>query len=162
MEADSPTMAMSEIYEKKRAALNGYVRHFRLAEMQAGAVFLINGRVVGLDSFGKSETFAKVFRKLVESYALDAIDWFEEGSRRKALKSDVTKFLSGTNAAKVEDRSSVGLGTDLRLESNKVTGFALALEDQILHLSVFAKSNGHRQESYRSSMQGFSNRRRVR
>jgi hypothetical protein len=162
MEAESPTMSMSEIYEKKRAALNDYIRHFRLAEMQAGAVFLINGRVVGLDSFGKPETFAKVFRKLVESYALDAIDWFEEGSTRKASKSEVTKFLLGASAARVENRSSVGLGTDLRLESNKLTGFALALEDQILHLSVFARSNGHREDTYRSRMQRFSSRRRSR
>jgi len=162
MEAESPTMSMSEIYEKKRAALNDYIRHFRLAEMQAGAVFLINGRVVGLDSFGKPETFAKVFRKLVESYALDAIDWFEEGSTRKASKSEVTKFLLGASAARVENRSSVGLGTDLRLESNKLTGFALALEEQILHLSVFARSNGHRENTYRSRMQRFSSRRRSR
>jgi hypothetical protein len=74
MRAESPTMAMSEIYEKKRAALDGYINHFRLVEMQVGAVFMINGKVVGVDCFGKPETFSKVFRKLVESYALDAID----------------------------------------------------------------------------------------
>jgi hypothetical protein len=93
MRAESPTMAMSEIYEKKRTALNGYINHFRLVEMQVGAVFMINSKVVGLDCFGKPETFSKVFRKLVESYALDAIDWSEQESSGKAPKSDVTKFL---------------------------------------------------------------------
>ena len=162
MEAESPTMAMSEIYEKKRAALDDYVRHFRLAEMQVGAVFLINGMVVGLDSFGKPETFAKVFRKLVESYALDAIDWQEEEKSGKALKSDVTKFLWAASAASVESRLSVGLGIDYRLESYNLTGFALAHEDQVLHFSVFARRNGHREEHYSSRMQRFSGRRRGR
>ena len=162
MEADSPTMAMSEIYEKKRAALNGYINHFRLVEMQVGAVFMINGKVVGLDCFGKPETFSKVFRKLVESYALDAIDWSEQESSGKAPKSDVTKFLGAASAASVESRPSVGLGIDYRLESYNLTGFALAHEEQVLHFSVFARRNGHREERYSSRMQRYSSRRRGR
>jgi hypothetical protein len=162
MRAESPTMAMSEIYEKKRAALDGYINHFRLVEMQVGAVFAINGKVVGLDCFGKPETFSKVFRKLVDSYALDAIDWSEQGRSGKALKSEVTKFLSAVSAATVESRPSVGLGIDYRLESYNLTGFALAHEDQVLHFSVFARRNGHREEPYSSRMQRFSTRRRSR
>ena len=162
MRAESSTMAMSEMYEKKRAALDGYINHFRMVEMQVGAVFMINGKVVGLDCFGKSETFSKVFRKLVESYALDAIDWQEQKRSGKALKSEVTKFLWAASGASVESRPSVGLGIDCRLESYNLTGFALAHEDQVLHFSVFAKRNGHREEGYSSRMQRYSRRRRGR
>ena len=76
---ESTTMAMADIYEKERSSLSGYVKHFRPVEMQVGAVFLINGTVVGLDSFGKPETLAKLFKKLVESYAVDAVDWSKPG-----------------------------------------------------------------------------------
>jgi hypothetical protein len=162
MEAESPTMAMSRIYDKERSSLSDYVRRFRVVDMQVGAVFLINGKVVGLDSFGKPETFAKVFRKLVESYALDAIDWSEQASPRKTLKSDVTRFLLAASTTTVETSQSVGLGTDVRLESRALTGFALAHEVQILHLSIFARSNGHREDTHRSRMQRFSSRRRTR
>ena len=162
MEAESPTMAMSEIYEKKRSKLSDYVSHFRLVEMQVGAVFSTNGKVVGLDSFGKPDTFAKVFKKLVESYALDAIDWSKTEGVSKTLRSKVTKFLECAKAATVESRPSVGLGTDFRLESRNLNGFALAHEDQVLHLSVFARSNGQEEETYSSRMQRFSNRKRVR
>jgi hypothetical protein len=162
MGAESPTMAMSEIYEKKKAALNGYINHFRLVEMQVGAVFMINGKVVGLDCFGNPGTFSKVFRKLVESYALDAIDWQRQDRSKKALKSDVTKFLWAASAASVESRPSVGLGIDYRLESYSLTGFALAHEDQVLHFSVFARRNGHHENRYRSRIQRYSARRRGR
>lgn len=41
------------------------------------------------------------------------------------------------------------MGTDLRLESRKLNGFALALEDLILHLAVFTKvSNGKKAEPH--------------
>ena len=162
MEADSPTMAMAEIYKKKRSLLADYVEHFRLVDMQVGAVFMINGKVVGLDTFGSAETFGKVFRKLTESYALDAIDWSGKESFGKTLKSKVTKFLWAASNATAESHRSVGLGTDIRLESRTLTGFALAHEEKILHLSVFARSNGSSEGRYSSRMQRFSSRRRSR
>jgi hypothetical protein len=159
MEAASPTMAMADIYEQKRSSLSGYTKHFRAAEMQVGALFLINDRVVGLDSFGRPDTFAKVFKKLVESYALDAIDWFGEESPARARKSQASEFLKVARTASIESRASVGLGTDIRLEADKVAGFALAFDGQILHLSIFARGNGHRAGRRSSGMQRFSRRR---
>ena len=162
MEAESPSMAMASIYEKEMPSIQEYVRHFSLIDSQVGAVFMINGQVVGLDSFGKPGSFSEVFKKLVESYALDAIDWFEPEKEHKALKSDVTKFMRASQAAQPETHPSVGLGTDYRLESKKITGFALALDGQILHLSLFARTNGHNQGKYGSRMERFTQRRRNR
>jgi len=74
LNAESPSMAMSEIYRKEAPSIQKYVKNFDLTDSQVGAVFMINGKVAGMDCFGKPETFSKVFEKLVESYALDAID----------------------------------------------------------------------------------------
>jgi len=104
----------------------------------------------------------KVFKKLVESYALDAIDNHQEGSPQKPLKSEVTKVLHAAGAATLESRPSAGLGTDCRLESKEINGFALVCDNQILHLSVFAKSNGGGEGFHSSRIQRFSNRRRLR
>jgi len=57
---------------------------------------MTNGKVVGIDRVGKSDSFSKVFRKLVESYALDTIDWFEPDKDHKALKSEVIKFIGSS------------------------------------------------------------------
>ena len=108
-------------------------------ESQVGAVFLINGKVVGMDCVGKIDTFAKVFNKLVESYALDAVDWLDPKTEVKASRSDIDDFLKVIASAKTENHKSVGLGIDLRLDSPGCVGFALAY-GEILHLSVFAKN----------------------
>jgi len=162
MDAESPSMAMAEMYEKKRSSLQKYVNYFRLTDMQVGAVFAINGKVVGLDGFGKPETFTSVFKKLVQSYALDAIDWLEEGKDHKVLKGDVTRFLKASAKATIESRPSVGLGTDVRLESENLTGFALAVDDQILHFSIFVQGNESSRNRHPSRIQRFSSRRRIR
>ncbi|MBW2353833.1 MAG: hypothetical protein JRF51_11500 [Deltaproteobacteria bacterium] len=112
--------------------------------------------------FGKPGTCSKVFEKLLQSYALDAIDWHDPDKEYKALKSEVTRFQKAALSATAEARPSVGLGTDLRLESGKVIGFALVLDDQILHVSIFARANGRNHDNRFSRMQRYSRRRRNR
>jgi len=56
---------------------------------------MINGKVAGMDAFGRAGTFEKLFYKLLNSYALDALDLYDENNDGKALKSPVTSFLLG-------------------------------------------------------------------
>jgi hypothetical protein len=51
-----------------------------------------------------------------------------------------TEFVHFPTTFKVEPHPSVGLGTDCRLESKKITSFALAHNDRILHLSAFSRT----------------------
>jgi len=162
MAAPSPTGAMAGIYDVEMPSIEKYLKHFRLIDSQVGAIFMINGKVVGLDAFGKPGTYSKVFKKLLESYALDAIDWYNPDKEHKALKSEVTRFQKSALSADAENRPSVGLGTDFRLESRKVTGFALALEDQLLHISIFARADGQKNEKQASRMGRYTHRRRNR
>ena len=163
LDAESPSMAMSEIYRKNAPSIGKYVESFDLTDSQVGAVFMINGQMAGMDCFGKPETFAKVFKKLVESYALDAIDSLKEGENQKApgtTKNDAAGFLKASAGCRVEIHQSVGLGSDCRLEADQSTGFALAHEKQILHMSLFAKAAETNAEFPGSRMIRFSHRRR--
>lgn len=154
--AVSSSMAMSEIYEKEKPVLREYIDSFKKNDCQIGAVFMINGNIAGMDCFGKAETFASVFKKLIGSYALDAIDWFKGDNEFKELKSKATNFLKNASQAKIETHKSVGEGIDCRLETKKITGFTLCHEDQFPHMSVFNKSD---KEKSNSRMQQFSRRR---
>jgi len=159
---ESDSMAMAEIYRKERPAIDDYLENFAMVDSQIGAIFLINGKVVGMDCFGKPETFEKTFKKIVESYALDAIDWHDSIKESKESKDKVINFLAIANAAKVESHPSVGLGTDCRIESTKCTGFGLSLDDQVLHLSLFEIKTENKRPKPSSRMQRFSSRRRAR
>jgi len=69
---------------------------------------------------------------------------------------EVTKFRKAADAAGSEGQPGVGLGTDFRIESRKVTGFALAFNDQILHLSIFARAVDSKKNGGESRMGRFS------
>jgi len=161
MRASSTSMAMASIYEKETPTLREYVADFRPVDMQIGAVLTINGRIAGLDSFAGPGAYSKYFKKLLESYALDAIDRLEPKKEHKVRGGDVTAFLKGAVAAGVESRPSVALGTDCRIASDKLTGFALALDGTVLHLAMFGRNGrGNRGQEQGSGMQRASARRR--
>ena len=162
MDAASPSSAMSEIYKKKDDSIKDYTGHFSLTDSQIGAVFVINGQVVGMDCFGKPETFGKVFEKLVESYALDAIDTPGKQKSPNPETDQATKFVHSPTTCKVEPHPSVGLGTDCRLESKTITGFALAHDDRIFHLSAFSRTGIDSEEKSFTRMIRSSHRRRFR
>ncbi len=162
MKAESPSSAMSEIYNKKEDSIKDYAKHFSLIESQIGSVFMIDGKVMGMDCFGKPETFEKVFEKLVESYALDAIDTPKSKESSKVESDRVSEFVRNPTTSKVEPRPSVGLGTDCRLESKKITGFALAHDNKILHLSAFSRQAMDKKEKSFTQMIRLSQRRRFR
>ena len=162
MDAVSPSDAMSEIYKKSDQSIKDYTGHFNMVESQIGAVFMINNRVVGMDCFGKAETFGKVFDKLVESYALDAVDDVRSAKPPKIKMDTAAEFLKSSAACKVEPHPSVGLGTDCRLESKTTTGFALAHNNRILHLAAFSRKGLDTGEKFFSRMIRASHRRTFR
>ena len=95
-DVESPSTAMADVYRKERPALAEYTRELSPIDQQVGGVFVINGRVAGVETFGKPETFTKLFRKLVESYALEAINTGAEDFTASPVSHErVLCFLGG-------------------------------------------------------------------
>jgi hypothetical protein len=81
---------------------------------------------------------------------------------KKGTKSEAGKFIEAAYGCRVESHQSVGLGTDYCLDADGSTGFALAHEDRVLHMSLFAKAAENHQQTLGSRMIRFSHRRRRR
>ena len=115
-----------------------YLQAFGCMQHQVGAVFAIDGQVVGLEAFGSPDTFGRSFAKLVKSYALDAIDSGAEAKEPAgAAPSDqARRFLSSTAKAKTEFHRSVGLGETLTLESRIVIGIPVIYASTVRELST--------------------------
>ena len=69
LECVSPTSAMSDIYEQKRKDLDDYLDHFKAVENQVGVLVMIDGKVMGSDSFGYQETLEQLFVYDARDYA---------------------------------------------------------------------------------------------
>ncbi len=135
MESVSSTGAAAAMYDTHRASLDDYLGAFSAIDNQAGALFCINGKVVGFDLFDSAETLASLLPKLVQSYALDAIDAGDQES--KADKQSAGKLIEDAANATVERFPAVGEGDDLRLRGEHLSGGALLVDERIIHLCVF-------------------------
>lgn len=136
MASYSETGAMSDIYAQQQETLRTYTGAFTPQDSQVGAVFSINGKVVGADLFDAPTTFRKLMAQLVESYAMDAI---EEPTNPAPVTSahEVRQFIADLEAASTEHFSPVGEGVDIRLSGEALAGGALVADGRVVHLAAF-------------------------
>jgi len=135
MGAESGTGAAAAMYEAHRVSLEAFVEAIACRERQVGAVFTINGAVIGLDLFDNPATYARQAAKLVRSYALDAID--ARGEEDRSTEETVSDFLAEIAASRQDRFPAVGVGEDVRLNGTRLTGAALEAMGRVVHLCAF-------------------------
>ncbi len=150
MGAHSNTGAAAALYEKYQARLKEYYNAFTALDNQTGALFVIGGEAVGLDLFDSPVTLKTLLPKLVQSYALDAIDAGDKHS--KANKSNAAKLIKDAVGTPEEHFPAVGEGEDLRLRGDELSGGALSTDGGVVHLCVFRlQSKGNGNDGYKGS-----------
>lgn len=133
---NSPTRAMRDAHEAKRASLDQYLAAFPLAAGQTGILVLIDGAVVGMDILSRPEAFAQVGPKLIRSYALEA----SVGAKADGPKATVAAaegFVAVVGQIRHRKYKSVGHGYDFRYQSDRVVGSALVYRKQVIHAAFF-------------------------
>jgi hypothetical protein len=161
MKVSAPTAAMADAYDSYEGKLGDYLQSFGLIEWQTGALFAINGQILGLECFGCSDTFSRFFNKLVKSYALDALDNVAGPRKDESVPPEkARRFIQSIVKSKKESHPSIGLGQTVGFESRAVSGAALVEGDRVLHLSAFKKDQGTR--SNHVNYQRFSKRQQYR
>jgi hypothetical protein len=141
----SETAAMRDVYTQQRQALEEYATAYTVDPNQVGALFAVDGKVAGMECFGRRNTLREIFPKLVQSYALDAAETAHSKRKKRASGAAAKRFLAAAAQAQIEARSSVGEGVDIRIEADGITGLGLAAGTELLHLSVFARVSARQQ-----------------
>ena len=138
MGSASPTGAMHDVYAQSADSLRRYHDAFRPIDGQVGALFLLAGGWCGLDLFDAPTTLGAVFPKLLNSWALDALEPRPEASDAPT-QSRAEDFLAAVALATQRDYPAVGLGQELRLEGEDVVGAALMHDGSVVHLAAFER-----------------------
>ena len=148
--AHSPTGAMEEIFAVHADFADRCVEALLPSERQCGALFLIDGHVVGFDLFDCAITLRRLLPKLVRSVAVDAVDrrgigqsdlvggaGEHKSTKPELLIKGADHFLAAVFGAGVHEAQALGMGRDLRLVAPKISGAALESQESLVHLSSF-------------------------
>lgn len=139
LQSRSSTHAMNAMFEDQSLCLNEFVGAFTPTDDQVGAVFAINGRVVGLELFDSPATCRKLMAKLIRSYGLDAID--SRDAKTTLESGSAERFVSEVAATQQQTFGAVGEGQDVRLSGPELVGAALVARDRVIHLCAFRTSD---------------------
>lgn len=141
----SNTSDMDTLFREKRSDLNSFLDKIRFVEGTTGVIASINGRPVCADLFDSAETCRKLWKKLISSYALDALGKdMAEGYLSPTVVLDIDRLISLVETARFESFESPGLGTDVRFEGKGLRGVALVCEDRVIHCAVFSNDDNER------------------
>jgi hypothetical protein len=135
----SSTEAMSELYDQQQARLANFRRSFAVRPAQVGAVFALNGMPVGAELFDSTTTFQRFLQKLLDSYAMDAVEE-ELSSTDVPSVEQAAAFLRRVQVADTQTFAAVGEGEDVRLHADGIAGGALVKDQRIVHLAAFAEA----------------------
>lgn len=153
----SPTRAMKDVYTAKSKELDEYVEAFECVPQQRGSLVFINGEPAGVDVVSREEAYAKLHRKLVRSYAIDALlqsrDGFDEASVDGARA-----FLDEAQGCEESRFESIGHGHDYRFDGARIVGSALVFEQTVIHAAFFRLDKEARDDP----MSGYRQRRDFR
>jgi hypothetical protein len=159
----SRTGAMRDVFEEKKADLEGYLKAFSCGTDQRGLLVMIGGEVMGFDFVSREKPFAVLFPKLIKSYAMEAWLRSRRGNGRGG-KDDVPDaakagaFLHAVSECAEKTYPSVGLGKDVRLEAAGLVGSALVVDGAVIHLAAFRATDTDKA----GNMAGFNRRRSFR
>lgn len=130
----SPSSELDQAYEDHGRKLDELLSQVKAPAGCRGVVFAVGGRIAGADLFDKETTLAKLFAKLLRSYALDAL---ETPGGTPVSANDVHRWLTTAAGAQARPFRSPGLGEDVRLEGAGVVGAGLVVEEQPVHVELF-------------------------
>lgn len=136
MKSPSPSAALHQAYDDHEKTLDGMCREVPPPEGALGAVFVIGGKVAGVDIFDRPETLRKLWQKIVRAAGLDALPLAENEDR--LTRDEVRSWLERSRAADLKEFKSPGLGDDVRLDSKEYTGGGLVFEEQPVHTELFS------------------------
>jgi hypothetical protein len=146
MGSSSPSDALQDVFRNYDRKLEKSLEKLSAPAECNGAVFVIGGRIAGVDLFDKSDTLRKLWPKLIKSCTLDALEPSTESPGSMA-QEQISSWLDAAASATLESFPSPGVGQDVRIEGEDVIGASLVVDDHPIHMELFRRTEPRRAQA---------------
>jgi len=131
---DSTTEDLSAAIEAHRERVAQVQKQIPYPAPANGVAVALNGRLVSIDVLDKATTLEKLWGRVTEGFALDAIETSDTG--REATYMEVLAELQRVNLLTWHPVEPVGLGEECRARGDGMLAGALFFGGVLLHGSV--------------------------
>jgi hypothetical protein len=135
----SASAAFTDLFDAKRASLDELKRPIRPIDGQQGAVVEIAGQPVALDLVSRPETFADLLPRLLDGYALQALQTLNADvpPRMEASDEAALGFFELVLTSRRRWIPTPGMGDAFTPTRRRVNGCGLRAERELIALSAF-------------------------
>ena len=148
---------MSGSFNAKKKDIDDLISAFPIQPHQRGVLVTMTTCWRGFELISREDAFPKIYKKLLNSYAIDAV--LEKPSHRKVNFAGAAKtFLADIQNCSVDTYPGVGLGTENRFTGIGMVGHALMHEGVPVFMS-FSSMNDSTRQPNAERMAGFRERR---
>lgn len=130
----SSTDALNDWYKAQDEVLAAYQKHFPYPEHAVGLVVGIGDQIVSCDVFDQPKTANYYWPRLIRACVSEA----RQASVKPPSQAPDSLFKAAARC-KIEEFKSPGLGIDVRLSGEGISGSALVHDGVVVHLSLFAQ-----------------------
>lgn len=133
---------LAAVYENEKVAseIASFRRDIRIPfDETVGCVVVVNGRISGADVFSSPELFRKLWGKLLDSYAVDAIareipsrEWREPWPS----EHEIRRFLDRVFRASFRERDARDSGRIVELAGPEIDGEGLVFRGEVVHVHL--------------------------
>jgi hypothetical protein len=132
----SGTGALDHLYEMKSLDLDEWSKSFPWVDDQIGLLAFLGDKPLGMDVIGGYKLYARLHKRLVSGYIMDAISERRCGGKSEIGEEAARRFLDQVEAATRTRAPTVGRGT-YKVLSGDVMGGELEYRSRLAHLSAF-------------------------
>ncbi len=143
--APSPTDAYMDIIHDKdvERELKPYIDKFsNIPDVNGwntvGVLAAVGDEIIVVDLFTNHSLFEKLWKKLIKSYALDAMNRSSSGS---LSKGDVRDFLNELGDVSLCSRDTDGTGDAYTIDADRAFGTTLIFDEKVVHLDLFPRAH---------------------
>jgi hypothetical protein len=142
----SRTGALHDLYAREASDVEGLQTAFPYPGEATGAAIGIGGRLVALELYDRPETARKLWSRVIDGAVrahldhrrLVAAGGAPKPKHRYPDRQALGRMLGRVKSAQAEalESPAVGEGTDLRFETDRITGAALVRQGHVVHTEV--------------------------
>ena len=128
----SGTAALEDVNRARASSMAEDLDEVAVVPGQVGLAIAGSRGVLGVDLFDRPSTLDAHLREILQGYALDLSD-----AQKTTTVAEIEAFLEALAGAECAIQPGVGLGEEIHLRSEAVTGVGLTYEGRLVHLAAF-------------------------
>jgi hypothetical protein len=137
---ESETEAMNDGYKEIDKRITDIKKHLKYPVGSSGFAVFINGDFGGIELFGHPDVLKKNWKSQIESYAVEAVRGECDNQHVFPLENSVLEVVGKVIKNLESPRKSPGLGYDIGISGEGITGAALVENKRLIHLNVFCNN----------------------